>query len=462
MLDKLRVGTLGFKILGWFWLTLFISYLVASVAAYTFPVAPEQRSLPRKDRESIAAVANLLVEYLNTSDEYITKSRDDRFMDWAVYGLDGALIASTSELPQAGQEFLSAHDWQLGPIDVLTSHHVITGPQLVTQADGSDVLVLFWRERYPRLIDRIRSLPAWFPLGLALLATLTMSLLFYRSIVKPLQRITDGFASLACGKMDYRIGPHFRHDEFGTLYDNFDRMADQLDSLIKSQHRLSADISHELKTPLSRLQMALALARSAGPEQIDNYIDRAESEVEKLDELIKQLLQLAEIKSRPFDYGLEPLDVQSLLVELEDDARFEADALNLTYSQHIELSQPLMLNRRLCVMALENLVRNAFKYAKSEVSLHVYEQQGMAIFEVCDDGPGVEAQDLERISQPFYRSDQARGRDTGGVGLGLAIASQAACVHHGVLELNNAPGSGLCARLRIPLRATTRATTQKR
>lgn len=452
MLNRIRVGTLGFKILGWFWLTLLVSYSVASIAAYIFPVPVEQRTIHSEDRESINVVATLIVDHVFSSDEDITQQRDDRFVEWAVFSNEGELLVATADMPSQGKQLLEQHDWQLGPIELLTSHFVITGPQAVASEYHDNVLVVFWRARYPRLIDRIRSLPAWFPLVLSILTTLAMSLLFYRSIVKPLQQISNGFANLSQGNLDYRIGKHCRHDEFGTLYENFDRMAAQLASLIKSQNRLSADISHELKTPLSRLQMALALARTAPSEQLENYLDRAEGEGEKLDDLIKQLLQLAEIKSRPYNYSFEQVVLSEFLNELADDASFEADALNLSYTQRIETGAMVHLNPRLSLMALENLVRNAFKYAQTEVTLRVFEEEGMLVFEVCDDGPGVAEKDLERLQQPFYRADESRDRDTGGVGLGLAIASEAAGVHHGRLDIHNRKPRGLCARLCLPLR----------
>lgn len=449
MLGKSWAGSLSFKILGWFWLTLMVSYFVASIAAFIVPTPVEQRTLPGEDRESIAAVANLIAHHALTEDNDITQERDDRFVDWALFDDAGTLLVATAEAPENTFELIHSFDWQLGPIELLTSHYVITGPALVEIEGIGDIQVVFWRDRYPRLIDRIRNLPAWFPLMLAVLATFIMSLLFYRSIVKPLQRISTGFNRLSAGDLDYRIGKHSRHDEFGALYGNFDRMAGQLSSLIKSQHRLSADISHELKTPLSRMQMALALARTASAEQLDGYLDRAESEGVKLDELIKQLLQLAEIKSRPFDFGTDVVSLDELLADLIDDAQFEADALNLMLNIEVEPDLKVTVNARLLLMAVENLIRNAFKYAHSEVSFKVRKSNAELIFQISDDGPGVADSELEKLQQPFYRADKSRDRGTGGVGLGLAIAAEAVTVHQGQLSLENRDQGGLCARISL-------------
>lgn len=451
MLGKGWAGSLSFKILGWFWLTLMVSYFVASVVAFVVPIPVEQRPLPGEDRESIAAVAQLIAHHALTSDSDITADQDDRFVDWALFDDSGTLLIATDNVPKNTYELIHSFDWQLGPIELLTSHQIITGPAFVTVEGFGDVQVVFWRDRYPRLIDRIRSLPAWFPLVLSILATFIMSLLFYRSIVKPLQRISTGFTRLSNGDLDYRIGKHRRHDEFGALYDNFDRMAGQLSGLIKSQHRLSADISHELKTPLSRMQMALALARTASAEQLEGYLDRAESEGVKLDELIKQLLQLAEIKSRPFDFGTDVVSLDELLIDLIDDAQFEADALNLTLNIEIEPNLKVMVNARLVLMAVENLIRNAFKYAHSEVSLKVTKSQADLIFQISDDGPGVAEIELDKLQQPFYRADKSRDRGTGGVGLGLAIADEAVTVHQGQLRLENREQGGLCACISFPV-----------
>ena len=452
MLGKARPGSLGFKILGWFWLTLMVSYFVASVAAFIVPVPVEQRTIPSEDREGMSAVADLIARHALTADTDVTLDRENRFIDWALFDDAGNVLLATQDVPSHAFELIHSFDWQLGPIELLTSHYVITGPQIVQVEEIGEIQVVFWRDRYPRLIDRIRSLPAWFPLMLALLATLVMSLLFYRSIVKPLQRISTGFSRLSGGDLEFRIGEHCRHDEFGALYDNFDRMAGQLSSLIKSQHRLSADISHELKTPLSRMQMALALARTAPAEQLEGYLDRAESEGEKLDELIKQLLQLAEIKSRPLDFNVELLPVEDLLEELIGDAQFEADALNLTLNIDVQQNVEVEVNQRLLLMAIENLIRNAFKYARSEVYFGVKAEDSELVFCICDDGPGVKETELDRLQQPFYRADKSRDRDTGGVGLGLAIAAEAVMIHHGQLSLKNGRRNGLCARLSIPLK----------
>ncbi|RUO33371.1 ATP-binding protein [Aliidiomarina soli] len=452
MLATLKPRSLGVKILGWFWLTLLLSYLAASVPTFFLPASVTERVIPAEDLTGMQALGQLIVKNVVENTDTELNKRDDRFVHWAVLSSDGSLMMSTESVPTQAQRLIEQAERDSQPVELLLRDMVISGPQYV-ELESEQYMLMFWRDRYPRFLDKIREIPGWLKLALVMLTTLGMSFLFYRSIVCPLQRLSRGFNELSQGNFDYRLGNEIcLDDEFDKLYANFDRMASQLQEMVSMHNRLIADISHELKTPLSRLQMSVALARTAPPEQLGAYFDRAESEGEKLDEMIKQLLQLAECITRSLEFTCQQEEVPALLEPLLDDAQFEADALNVEFSVQAPDNISLLLHKRLFTMALENLIRNAFKYAQRLVSLRVYFKHDHCVFEVCDDGPGVNADDLPRLRTPFYRADQARSRQTGGVGLGLSIAHEAMVVHGGRLGLRNRQRGGFSASLHIPLR----------
>jgi two-component system sensor histidine kinase CpxA len=230
-------------------------------------------------------------------------------------------------------------------------------------------------------------------------------------------------------------------------------MAQRIETLMKSQQRLVGDVSHELRSPLARLSVALELARAKAGTDASPALDRIERETERLNELIGQLLTLAKMESGVSNPPKEVIWLDALIREIVADANFESAnrhravaLLNCDTCQTEGL--PELLRR-----AIENVIRNAVRYTAEnstvEVSLKIEGQQ--AVITVRDFGQGVPPSSLNQLFEPFYRVAEARDRNTGGIGLGLAITKSAIQLHGGTVYAANAAGGGLVVKMTLPI-----------
>ncbi|MCF5051201.1 two-component sensor histidine kinase, partial [Pseudomonas syringae] len=237
-----------------------------------------------------------------------------------------------------------------------------------------------------------------------------------------------------------------RRDEFGVLATDFNRMGARLQSLIGSQRQLLRDVSHELRSPLARLRIALALAERASPEEREKLWPRLTRECDRLEALISEILVLARVDAD--NASAEAIDLVPLLKTLQKDAQLSAPDQVVQLSTEGELQLrgwPTMIER-----AVDNLLRNAQRFNPKEqpIELQAYREGAHIVISVRDHGPGVNAEHLSQLGEPFYR---APGQTAQGHGLGLAIARRAAERHGGSLILANAPDGGFIARIDLPL-----------
>jgi two-component system sensor histidine kinase CpxA len=250
-----------------------------------------------------------------------------------------------------------------------------------------------------------------------------------------------------------------RRDEIGVLSRQFDRMAERIQSLLADHEWLLSTVSHELRSPLTRLSVAAALLRQCPEEEKVEYVDRIELETEQLNKLIAQLLTLSRIES-----GVESasrkqrIDLTNLVQEVAADGNFEAQARSCSVS--VGALDPCVTTGIIDQIrtAIENVVRNAIRHTRvdSDVVITVRKQgdppNGAAVVGVRDHGPGVADSDLQLIFQPFYRASPD-GSTSGGSGLGLAITERIARKHGGTVRAFNAPNGGLLVELEFPLNA---------
>jgi two-component system sensor histidine kinase CpxA len=306
----------------------------------------------------------------------------------------------------------------------------------------------------------------WLGVGLLLAMSTLVCYGLVRYLTGPLSALRSATQQLAAGDLSARTGAGMRgrRDEVADLGRDFDTMAERIEGLVTSQRQLLGDISHELRSPLSRLSMAQALARrhieqGASEEEITGALDRIKRETGRLNALIEQLLQLARLESGEMSPDVELLDLATVLQDVISDADFEARisqrAVCISSSEScIVRGSPDLLGS-----AIENVVRNAVRYTPSgsrvEVSLRVDNETPneieQAVIRVRDYGQGVPEAHLTDLFRPFYRVDAARDRNSGGVGLGLAITDRAIRSHGGSVVAQNAAGGGLLVELRLPL-----------
>ena len=277
-------------------------------------------------------------------------------------------------------------------------------------------------------------------------------------ITSPVLRLQGAVREIAAGKLSTRVGTAFgrRRDEIASLGHDFDHMAEHIETLMSAQRRLLQAISHELRSPLARMNVALGIGRQRSGQELQNSWDRIQQETDRLNEMIAQILTLARPESESDIAARTTIELSMLLEEIVADADFEARSMER--SVIIVLSEPLLVkaNASLLRSAIENVLRNAIRYtvkgSQVEVSLLADSADGrtMAIIQVADCGPGVPELDLFNIFRPFYRVADARERETGGVGLGLAITDHAIRLYGGNVSARNSPHGGLIVELRLP------------
>lgn len=280
-----------------------------------------------------------------------------------------------------------------------------------------------------------------------------------RYLTSPIVRLRAATQKLAAGDLTARAGvsPSRRHDETAELVRDFDRMAERIEGLLNAQSRLLTDISHELRSPLARLNVALELARQRSGPEAQSALERIEREATRLNGLIQELLTIARLEGSEGSMPRSPVHLEQLIREIARDAEFEAQNRDCQVEVTVVDDCVVIGSPTLLHSAIENVVRNAIRYngQNNEVEIRLEEGQGAlgseAVVRVTDSGPGVPEEALDKIFQPFYRIDDARGRQTGGVGLGLAITERAVRLHGGTVKAANRPQGGLMVEIRLPL-----------
>ncbi len=290
---------------------------------------------------------------------------------------------------------------------------------------------------------------------------LVVGLLCYwlsRYLTSPLSRLRAATTALAGGDLAARVGlpTAARADEIGDLARDFDTMAERVEHLVAAQRQLLRDVSHELRSPLARLDVAVALARDGDAGGVATQLDRIARESGRLNELIGRLLELARLEAGDAGNGADdaaPFDLALAVAEVVEDARFEAAGRGCRVDLVAPPTPvPVSANAELVRTVIDNILRNAVRHttAGSAVEVDVASDGAAVEVTVRDHGPGVPDADLERIFAPFVRVGDDRDRATGGAGLGLAIADRAARRCRGHLAARNHPAGGLVLTLRLP------------
>jgi two-component system, OmpR family, sensor kinase len=334
-------------------------------------------------------------------------------------------------------------------------------PQIVGP-DGSAYTVLLVPRR-PSIFGAL-SLPeiSLAILCIALIVSALTSWWLAQHLSAPIRRIQEGARALASESLDLRgsaglrvsAGLEGRKDELAVLARDFDTMADQLRANRSAITQLLRDISHELRSPLARMRVALGLARQP-PADIARQLDRLEREIERLDSLISQVLKLARLHGTDAPFARETFELDEVIEEVVRDANFEGAVKNCRVRLEGAAKAALNGNRELLRSAIENVLRNAVRYSPPDANVDVSiarSDSGVLIL-IRDRGPGVPESELERIFEPFYRVAESRDRDTGGEGIGLAITAQVMKAHGGSAKAANTPGGGFEVRLNLPASA---------
>lgn len=349
------------------------------------------------------------------------------------------------------------------------------GRDLATDADRSAMLIArppsfeFWAapwrppgrlviavpssdKRYRLITIADPPFPAGSLLSYYLLILATVALVCWAlalNIGLPLRALARGVERVGRGDLSVRLNSR-RRDELGDLARSFDRMAERIGTLLSAERRLLQDVSHELRSPLTRMSFAAELARK--PENRDTAIGRLKTDINRLSDLVSSLLEVTRVEGDPLARKQEMFGIGGLLRQIAVDCWIEADARHCRIAVDSVLDPRVQGDRELLRRAFENIVRNAVRYAPEGSALEVkVELAGQtALVSVRDYGEGVPEEFLDKLFDPFFRVDGSRNTSTGGVGLGLAIAQRAIHLHGGTIQAANAfPGLRVSVELPI-------------
>jgi two-component system sensor histidine kinase CpxA len=299
--------------------------------------------------------------------------------------------------------------------------------------------------------------PAGTALRLAAAAIISALISFFlaRSLSMPLEQLSVASRRIAAGDLNTRVGRTLpeRNDEIGQLATDFDAMASRLQAMQQANQRLLQDVSHELRSPLARLTVALEIARKKGAPKVESELDRIELESERLGALVNDVLGLLRESSETVPKVDEEFDINALLSDLVDVVNYEVPEGKPGIAWKPVEPFPFHGDRELLWRAMENLLRNALRHTDPDngVILSLERGRKQVHLGVRDFGPGLPEVELEKIFEPFYRVQESRDRGSGGHGLGLSIAANAVRRHGGRISARNADDGGLIVRIGLPL-----------
>jgi len=392
------------------------------------------------------------------TNEYLVRVARTSSMDAQLFDANGNRVAGGSQ--PDGDRALVTRVLQTGSFEHLQVGGVFLNAVLARSAKGTAyVLVAVDRAMPGRpgffrflIFDSARLTPVLLIGGL-----LCFWLATY--ISSPLRQLRAVTHELAEGRLTARVNGKLlnRRDEIGYLSRDFNLMADRIESLVDAQRRLLGDISHELRSPLARLGVALGLARRRAGAEAGTALDRIEREGERLNELIGQLLALSRVETGTEQIDRTDINLPAVIEQIVEDANFEAQERNR--SVVLGQCEPCLVTGTtdLIRSAIENVVRNAMRYTNEatqvDISLHCEATNGAgrAVIRVRDHGDGVPEESISNIFRPFYRVGDDRDRMTGGSGLGLAIAGRAVRLHGGTIRASNAKDGGLLVEISLPI-----------
>ncbi len=451
--------SLFLKIFLWFWATMVLIGLALVVFWSLQPEIVVSR-WRGSTGEAVAMYAQMAAEELDRYGDtalqnYLQRLQTSAEIRAAMFDDKGGVIAGRAS---ATAREMAARVAQTGDREtILSGTEAYAGQRAIGPSGRNYVFVAEMQRGGPFGAFRPGARTQLMRLTIAILISglICYALAFY--LTRPILRLRTASDRLAAGDLTARAGPEVarRRDELGDLVRDFNRMAERIEALITSQRQLISDISHELRSPLARLNVALGLARQRSGAEASPVLDRIEREAERLNEMIGRLLTLARIQTAQEPPQKEPVDLQELVSEVAADAAFEAQEHHCTVCVVAAEPCTTLGSPELLRSAVENVVRNAIRYTPPGTAVELTlaaprDGHNWAEITVRDHGPGVPEAELRNVFRPFYRVTGARERETGGVGLGLAITERAVNLHGGTVQASNAPTGGLQVRIRVP------------
>ena len=449
--------SLFLKIFFWFWAT-----VIATGVALILTFILEPRSVPSRWHATLTdtarysgtiAVETAEREGIGSTSAYLERIAHQTHMSACLFDSAGRVIAGTSCL---GFLNMTSHVMATKASDFSMKYGTARVALLLMGQSGRDYIFATELPAGPRAalgIDRAAIILQW---GVALLVSGLICSLLTRYITAPILRLRKMSQRLAAGDLSVRASSELaqRRDEIGDLVRDFNAMASRIEELVSRQRQLTSDVSHELRSPLARLNVALDLGRERKGD--DPAFEQMEEDIRILDEMIGRLLTIAKLDASSPQVPMMDLDLADILSQVARHAEFESKepngAVRLTSAGECIVSG----NAELLRSAIENVLRNAIRYTESGTRVEIRTAPensasgAMIRMVVRDYGPGVPDSELKNIFQPFYRLTDARDRQSGGAGLGLAIADRVVRIHGGTIRAENAVPHGLRIEILLP------------
>lgn len=383
-----------------------------------------------------------ITELLNTPHQKFIKSPVNL---WFKPVDDANKIISFIPLPTKHQKIISNY-LSTGvfttPQASILSHNKLIGPALVSINNKSYQLFTSQKLRKRNFGKMLNDMPYWIRIGIPTVVSLIFCLLLARSFSKPVRMIKAAATKLGQGDFTTRVeGLSQRSDELGQLANSFNQMAEQLQQQQSAQKRLLGDVSHELRSPMTRLQMALGLAQQEATtaKKREQYLQRCQIEIDRLDKMVANVLSLSRLENTLQVIETEKINFASLLDTIVSDEQFIADEKSINIISNYADDIYIDGDRALLMSAISNVLNNAVKYSpkNSTVTVNLTQDNQRLYLSIEDEGSGAPEEELSQLFSPFYRVNIARDRETGGTGLGLAIAKQAILAHKGKITAQN-------------------------
>ena len=364
------------------------------------------------------------------------------------------IVHSVTRFKRVSSGVFDDFDLQSSPLMLEVAGITFVGPGLLT-VNQTDYMLFLVKPRLGGSLGGIRHEHPMLFITFMVLLSVVLCYLFVRGLLKPITQLRDASKRMAKGEMGVRVGnASKRLDEIGQLGRDFNYMSEQVESLLNSQKRLLADISHELRSPLTRLQLSIGIALQQNePDMSGNMLaalERIEKEAQQIDDMIAQVLLLSRLDNQQPIQNLQFVSLEQIMTPIIADAQFEAEQKDKKLDYQADENISLHANSQLLSRGIENIIRNAIHYSNHLIQVSVSAKDKHIVWVIEDDGNGIDESQLHRIFEAFYRESIARDRNNGGVGLGLAIAQHAINKHQGFIQAMNKKQGGLFVKVSIP------------
>jgi len=463
-------SSIAAKLFFWFWLIAIVSVLSTHIISTQLSDTPfvqdnliQQHEVLPAFRGDIRQLQNMIRYNTYHREEplklFLQKQNKSRFKErtiWLKNSSNNQVFSNKNNRDSAVENYLLKNDFTLNklsrPSTVQFAKIRLTGPLIITIQEVNYQLFISSKIKHP---PPFLFIPLWLRIAIPVVISFILLWFLAKHSSKPLLIIQKAANKFGNGDLTTRVEKlDHRNDELGQLAKSFNQMAEKLEASISAQQRLLADISHELRSPMTRLQLAIALAHKSAnsANDLEKYLLRCETEVGRLDDMLGNVIALSRLENTLPTFTSKPIALNQLIHYLINDAQFLADekAIKIHFSMqdHIKING----DEQLLASALSNILNNAVKYSSNNSEIYVNltsEKQSLNI-EISDCGTGVPEDAIAQLFKPFYRVQNDRARTTGGSGLGLAIAKQAILAHHGEINAFNNKQKGLTVVVKLP------------